>query len=328
MTKILSLVRRLIVRLTVGLALVVPALTAPSFGAEVTPLVSVDWLKAHLNDSDLVALDIRSAIDGGGLKAYEAGHIPGSVHSDYDKAGWRVTRGNVPFMVPTTPELEKLIGDLGIDEDTHVVVVPAGVNALDFGAAARTYWTLKYAGVKNVSILDGGIAAWKQAGLPTESGDRKPSPKIFSATVDKSILALASDVEAIEKSGSAKLVDARPASFFLGKEKAPASKAYGHIPGAVDIDSSEFYDATTNKLKPKAELAEIAKDVTSGPTVTYCNTGHWAATDWFVLHELLGNTSARLYAGSMVEWTSKPDRPVASSRTKWDDLKKALGLGS
>ena len=72
-----------------------------------------------------------------------AAHIPGSVHSDYDKAGWRVTRNNVPFMVPTAPELEKLIGDLGIDEDSHVVVVPAGVNVHDFGSAARTYWTLK-----------------------------------------------------------------------------------------------------------------------------------------------------------------------------------------
>ena len=100
----------------------------------------------------------------------QAAHIPGSVHSDYDKAGWRVTRNNVPFMVPTAPELEKLIGDLGIDENSHVVVVPAGVNVLDFGSAARAYWTLKYVGVKNVSILDGGIAAWRQAGLPIESG--------------------------------------------------------------------------------------------------------------------------------------------------------------
>ena len=328
MTKIFAFTRRVAARLAVGLALVVPALTAPSFGAEVTPLVGVDWLKAHLNDKDLVVLDIRSAIDGGGLKAYQTAHIPGSVHSDYDKAGWRVTRDNVPFMVPTTPELEKLIGELGIDEDTRVVVVPAGVNALDFGSAARTYWTLKYVGVKKASILDGGVAAWKAAGLSTESGDRKPSPKIFTATLDKSILAVASDVEAIEKNGGARLVDARPASFFAGKEKAPASKAYGHIPGALNIDSSDFYDAKTNKLKPKAALAHIASDVKSGPTVAYCNTGHWAATDWFVLHELLGNTAARLYAGSMVEWTSKPDRPIASSRTKWDDLKKALGLGS
>ena len=155
------------------------------------PLVSVEWLNSHLRDANLVVLDIRSAIDGGGAEAYAQAHIPGAVHSDYDKAGWRVTRNNVPFMVPTTPELEKLIGDLGIDEDSHVVVVPAGVNVLDFGSAARTYWTLKYVGVANVSILDGGLAAWKAAGFALDSGAHAPSPAIFTATLDKSLLAQA-----------------------------------------------------------------------------------------------------------------------------------------
>ena len=304
------------------------AMAASVAGAHAEPLVTATVAQRPSRRSNLVVLDIRSAIDGGGAQAYAAGHIPGSVHSDYDKAGWRVTRNDVPFMVPTAPELEKLIGDLGIDEDSHVVVVPAGVNVLDFGSAARTYWTLKYVGVKDVSILDGGVAAWRQAGLPVESGVKTPSPKIFTATVDKSILAEAREVETIEGKGGATLVDARPASFFSGKEKAPASQAYGHIPGAVNIDSAEFYDPKTNRLKPKAELAAIANAVPAGPAVTYCNTGHWAATDWFVLHEVLGRKDARLYAGSMVEWTSNASRPLESSRTKWDDLKKALGLGS
>jgi thiosulfate/3-mercaptopyruvate sulfurtransferase len=292
------------------------------------PLVTAEWLNTHRSDPNLVVLDIRSAIDGGGAQAYASGHVPGSIHSDYDKAGWRVTRNNVPFMVPTAPELEKLIGDLGIDEDSHVVVVPAGVSVLDFGSAARTYWTLKYAGVKDVSILDGGVAAWRQAGFPLESGVKAPAPKIFTATLDKSILAEVGEVEAIEAKGGATLVDARPASFFSGKEKAPASQAYGHIPGALSIDSAGFYDLKTNRLKPKEELAAIAGSVPGGPAVSYCNTGHWAATDWFVLHELLGRKNTRLYAGSMVEWTNNKNRPIESSRTKWDDLKKALGLGT
>jgi len=304
------------------------ALAASAAGVHAEPLVSVQWLNTHHADPDLVVLDIRSAIDGGGAQAFAAAHIPGSVHSDYDKAGWRVTRNNVPFMVPTTAELEKLIGDLGIDEDSHVIVVPAGVNVLDFGSAARTYWTLKYAGVKNLSILDGGIAAWRQAGLPTESGTRTPSPKIFTAAVDKSILAEAGNVESIERKGGATLIDARPASFFLGKEKAPASQAYGHIPGALSVDSARFYDPTTNRLKSKAELIAIVNTVPEGAAVSYCNTGHWASTDWFVLHELLGRKETRLYAGSMVDWTSNANRPIESSRTKWDDLKKTLGLGS
>jgi thiosulfate/3-mercaptopyruvate sulfurtransferase len=304
------------------------ASTAGVHAAETQPLVQAAWLNSHLRNANVVVLDIRSAIDGGGAKAYEAAHIPGSVHSDYDKAGWRVTRNNVPFTVPTAPELEKLIGDLGIDEDSHVIVVPAGVNVLDFGSAARTYWTLKIAGVKDVSILDGGVAAWNLAGFATERGVKTPSPKIFSATLDKSIWAEAPEVEKLQASGSATLVDARPASFFLGHEKAPNAAAYGHIPGALSLDSAEFYDPKTNRLKPAAELAEIASYLPAGPAVTYCNTGHWASTDWFVLHEVLGRKEARLYAGSMVEWTSNANRPVESARTKWDDLKKKLGIGS
>ena len=120
-------------------------------------------------------------IDGGGTKAYEEAHIPGSIHSDYDKDGWRVTRNDVPFMLPSVAQLEKLIGDLGIDEDSHVVVVPAGVNVLDFGSAARAYWTLKYAGVKDVSILDGGVAAWRQAGFPVESALNHRPPAVIPA---------------------------------------------------------------------------------------------------------------------------------------------------
>ncbi len=308
------------------------ALAASAAGAHAAnlaePLVTPAWLNGHLHDSKVVVLDIRSAIDGSTPEAFAQGHIPGAVHSDYDKGGWRVERNGVPFMVPTTAELEKLIGELGIDEDSHVVVVPAGVNVLDFGAAARTFWTLKYSGVANVSILDGGLAAWKVAGLKLDTGAHAPSPAIFTATIDKGILALGSDVEKFEASGGVTLIDARPPSFYSGKEKAPASQAYGRIPGALSLDSAEFYDVAANRLKPKAELAALATHLPAGPAVTYCNTGHWAATDWFVLHELLGRSNARLYAGSMVEWTSIASRPVESARTKWDDLKKKLGLGS
>jgi thiosulfate/3-mercaptopyruvate sulfurtransferase len=301
-------------------------LAAPAAAGQ--PLVSPQWLSEHLDDAGLVVLDVRSAIDGGGEKAYRAAHIPGSIHSDYDKSGWRVTVHNVPFMLPSILEIQNLIGDLGIDENSHVVVVPAGVSFTDFGSAARVYWTLKVAGVPNVSILDGGVAAWKAAGLPTQSGPSPtPTPKMLEAEGDKSSLAELADVVRIQQTGGATLVDARPASFFDGKERAPKVAAYGHIPGAVDLDSNEFYDDKANRLKPLAELAAIAARIPDGPVVTYCNTGHWSATDWFVLHELLGRKDVKLYDGSMVEWTMDPRRPVASSRTKWDDLKKRLGLG-
>lgn len=295
---------------------------------EAQPLVTVEWLKQKLADPTVFVLDIRSAIDGGGAEAYARGHIPGAVHSDYDKAGWRVTRDGVGFMLPTLAQLEKLIGELGIDEDKHVVVVPAGVHQTDFGSAARVYWTLKIAGLTRVSILDGGYAAWTaEPANPVETRINPPSPTIFTVAFNKSLLAELAEVERISKSGGATLVDARSASLFAGKEKGQAG-AYGHIPGAINVDSASFYDAARNRLKSQAELERIAQSIPSGAVVSYCNTGHWAATNWFVLHELLGRKNVSLYDGSMLEWAADASRPVESSRTKWDDLKKALGLGS
>jgi thiosulfate/3-mercaptopyruvate sulfurtransferase len=190
--------------------------------------------------------------------------------------------------------------------------------------AARGSIGLKVAGHPAVSILDGGFAAWQAASYPVETGKSAPTPKIFSAKLDERLLAEVS----CGRNTEATLVDARRASYFEGKEKAPASKAYGHIPGAVNLDSASFYDPATNRLRSKAQLAKIAASLPPGPVVAYCNTGHWAATDWFVLSVVLGRPDVRLYDGSMVEWTADARRPVAGSRTRLDDLKKALGLGS
>ena len=278
------------------------------------PLVTPAWLNSHRADPGVVVLDIRSAIDGGGAEAFAQGHIPGAVHSDYDKAGWRVTRNDVPFMLPTTAELEKLIGELGIDEDSHVVVVPAGVNVLDFGSAARIYWTLKDR--RRRQRLDPRRRPRRLEGGGLSARDRHAhaiAEDLHRQRSTTALLALAPDVEKIEQNGGATLVDARPASFFPGKEKAPASAAYGHIPGAINVDSANFYDPATNRLQAaSSELAAIASAIPAGPVVTYCNTGHWAATDWFVLHELLGRSDVRLYAGSMVEWTSRCQPPDCS----------------
>jgi len=315
---------RLLGPLRVLTAVLVCTLAAAGHAA---PLVSAEWLAAHRSDPAVVVLDVRSVIDGGG--AYARAHIPGAVHSDYDRAGWRVTRGGVPFLLPGVAELEKLIGELGIDEDSHVIVVPAGVHANDFGAAARVYWTLKVAGLAQISILDGGFAAWTADGArPVESGINSPAPKIFTATIDRRLSADTSDVEQAAREHGATLIDARPATFFLGREKAASVSAYGHIAAALNLDHSAFYDAGTNRLKPTAELAAVAARIPAGRAIAYCNTGHWAATDWFVLSEILGRKDVKLYYGSMVDWTSDASRPLVSARTKWDDLKKKLGFGS
>jgi thiosulfate/3-mercaptopyruvate sulfurtransferase len=288
--------------------------TAHTTADVIEPLISVPWLKSHLGDKNLVILDIRSADDSQTANDFSQGHISGAIHSDFDTAGWRTTRDELPLMLPAVPQLEVLIGDLGIDENSDVVVVPAGTDATDFGSAARVYWTLKVSGIKSVSILDGGFAAWRAApNSAVAIGVTQPSPVIFSATIDKKPLAEVGEVEMIEHTGGAALVDARPTSFFSGREKVAVVKAYGHIPGALNLDSATFYDATTNRLKPKVDLAKIASSLPEGPIVTYCNSGHWSSTDWFVLSELLDRSDVKLYYGSMIEWTADPRHRVETT---------------
>lgn len=309
------------VRRLVAAAAFAAAVASPAAAAD--PLVSVDWLNSH--KAEVVVIDVRSKEEG--ANSYAAGHIPGAISADFEHAGWRVTRDGVPLSVPTKEQLEKLIGGLGISNDTQVVVVPAGENVQDFGAGARVFWTLKYSGLKEVSLLDGGFKAWKDAKLPVDTVEVEPKPQTFAVNFNDRLRVELKEVEQLQSKGGATFVDARPPAQFAGKVKTPTVQAYGHLPGAVNIDSAAYFDNTTHKLKPKAELASLSERV-KGPAVSYCNTGHLASTDWFVLHEVLGRTDTRLYAGSMTEWTRDASRPVESERTKWDDLKQKLGIAN
>src|ERR1700686_280161 len=125
--------------------------------ADVTPLVSTQWLAGHLGDPAVRIVDIRSAVDGGARAAYEAAHVPGAVHTDYAKDGWRATKGMATGLLPDATTLAQLIGRLGVTPAHHVVIASGGTTAGDFSAAARVYWTFKTAGHGAVSILDGGM---------------------------------------------------------------------------------------------------------------------------------------------------------------------------
>ena len=112
----------------------------------VEPTVSSNWLSKNMNNPNVFILDVRNKIDGGGYEAFKLEHIPGSVHSDYLKAGWRATVKGVVGQFPGSKSLGELIGGLGIDNKKHVVIVYGGVSSVDFGSAARVYWTFKTIG--------------------------------------------------------------------------------------------------------------------------------------------------------------------------------------
>jgi thiosulfate/3-mercaptopyruvate sulfurtransferase len=267
------------------------------------PLVSPAWLAEDAGE--VLVLDIRPA------DAFTAAHIAGAVHSDYAADGWRVTAGTAGGLLPDPARLAALFGRLGIEPTRPVVVVSAGQTPSDFSAAARVYWTLKVSGHRRVSILDGGFAAWTGAGLPTVAGPSQPRAAApYPLRLDASIRAIAADVErAVSEKGRA-LVDGRSRAQFEGAEKSPQVARPGRLPGAVHVDHAQAFEAGTGRLRAPAQLEALFAPVPDGPAVSYCNTGHLASTNWFVLSEVLKRPGVTLYDGSMSEWAGDPAHPV------------------
>ena len=279
-----------------------------------SPLVGVEDLAAALPDLGIVVLDIRSAVDGGRRAAFEAGHVPGAVHTDYVADGWRVVRDGGAGMLPEPDQLSELFARLGIQPQSHVIVVPAGVSAGDFAAASRIYWTLKMAGHDGVSMLDGGFAAWAASGQPVATGPDTPqAAPPYRVRVREHGRATLADVEQAVAGGSGRLLDARNRASFEGGEKSPQATRAGRLPGALHQEGSEAYDPRRNRLRSPDDLERVfAGTSPEGPLIPYCNTGQQAATNWFVLSEILGREDVRLYDGSMSEWTHDPARAVES----------------
>ena len=301
------------------------------FALASTPLVSVDWLSKNLQTPELVIIDLRNSLDGGGYDTFLEGHIPGSIHSDYMKAGWRVARNDIPGLIPSEEQFQTLARSLGINQESHVIIVPAGVSSTDFGSSARAYWTFKSFGHEKVSILNGGWAKWNETypsqierGAPTA-----PKNGSFNASFINDDYIDTKGVEQVvmDKISNIILLDGRPEKQFWGEEKHPKVLAAGHIPGATLLTQSNAYDEINNKLKSTNALKEIYGDIQSKPVVSYCNTGHWAAMNWFVLSELLGNENVTLYDGSMVEWTKDSNRPLIKEKSNFTKIKEFFRLG-
>lgn len=295
-----------------------PAAAVP---AATSALLKPQDLKAVLGQPDVRILDIRAEKD------YAAGHIPGAINTPY--ALYRGPQDN-PGALQSEAKLTEVLRKAGLDTNSRVVVVHAGSDHTDFGAAARVYWTLKAGGLTRLSIADGGTAAWKAAGGALETAAPNVAPSQFSYRYDKSMIATKDEIAAAVQAGKAPvLLDARPASFFKGEQRADASARYGTLPGARALDNAGFFAKGQVTLKPDAELRTLVQQagVDSAPTVSFCNTGHWAATNWFVLSEIAGNKNVKLYPESVVEW-SKSDLPMDNEPSRvtalLQDAKRSL----
>ena len=280
------------------------ALTVASFSASALasqPLLSSAELQAKLSDANVRVIDIRDP------KSYATNHIPGAVNAPYGT--WRGPASN-PGELPALPKLTTLVQSLGLSPSTHAVIVSSGADATDFGASARVYWTLKVLGLKDLSVLNGGLKAWTTAGLPQNNAAVKVAASNFQPQIDKSLVATKEELVARVKSGDAALIDARPADFFKGDTRHVAASVPGTLQGAVNVEHDKWFAPGTSTFVSTDQAQKVAATSAIDPakeTVSFCNTGHWAATNWFAMSEVLGQKNVKLYAGSMVEWSQDPN---------------------
>jgi thiosulfate/3-mercaptopyruvate sulfurtransferase len=277
------------------------------------PLVTPEWLAQRLGGHDLLIIDIRSVVDGGARAAYEAGHIPRAIHTDYAKDGWRATKGMAAGLLPEPAALAALLAGVGLAPHRCAVIVSAGTTVGDFSAAARVYWTLKVAGHEQVSILSGGMVGWRRdPQRPIETGGGRAAEAVppYPVKLVPALRAQLAAVEAAASDRSAVLLDSRALNYFEGRAKSPQVARPGRLPGAALLDHAVAFDTTAMGLKPKTELEKLYAAVPVKPVINYCNTGHQAATNWFVLSEVLRRPDVSLYDGSLSEWAEVPSRLV------------------
>lgn len=272
--------------------------------AEVGKLLTPVELAPLVEAGRVVVLDVRDTAPGEAGSPYEAGHIPGAVSVPYGK--WRGPAAN-PGQLPEHDELEALVQRAGIDGTKPVVIVHAGSDATDFGTAARVYWTLAMLNLPELAILNGGMGAWEQAGLPVSTEPVVVAPSSFETEPDLSLVATREEIEReIGSGGNGRLLDARPEGFFWGKLWHDAAHRPGTIPGAANFAYTSWFPGGGPLIAPPEEARRITQEngLDQTPiTVSFCNTGHWAAINWFALSELAGVPGVKLYPESVVDWS-------------------------
>ncbi|MFC6009472.1 sulfurtransferase [Nocardia lasii] len=266
-------------------------------------LISSAELREELSDKAIHLLDVRWALgDPDGPQHYLDGHIPGAVFVDLETelaAAPSPARGRHPLPDPGT--FEKCARSWGLNEGEPVVVYDATGGM----AAARAWWLLRWAGVENVRILDGGLPAWLATGGELATG-AEPDPVDGDLVVRPGGLpVIDADIAA---TWSGVLLDARAAERYRGDVE-PIDPRAGHIPGAHSAPTAENLTPTGHFRTPEELRARFAPH-TPGPIAVYCGSGVTAAHQIAAL--AVAGIDAALYPGSWSQWSNDPKRPVAT----------------
>jgi thiosulfate/3-mercaptopyruvate sulfurtransferase len=293
------------------------------------PVVSAKWLAE--NQSAVQILEIRSDMDSfkaqpefeldkktGKKSLIEVGgHIQNASILDFKKI--RVERTidgkKIKYLIPEKTDFQKLIQATGINADKPIVLVPVGMSISDIDEALRAYWQFKVYGEDNIAVLDGGMAGWLIEGRPYTTRIESKSNGSWVATAERNELIAGSDEVAVaSKNGEVTLLDARQPAQFYGLSKRAYVGGYGHIAGAKDFSPELMVKSVNGALYfwDKNTYNALLKDKginSQAPIISYCNSGHLAAGGWFLMSELVGNKTTKLYDGSLYLWTME-GRPL------------------
>ena len=269
--------------------------------------ITVDELvEAMLSSRPPVVLDVRWRLgDSAGHDHYRAGHLPGSVYVDLDTelaAPPTPEAGRHPL--PALADLQAAARRWGIDVGSRVVVY----DDWEGKASARARWLLRWAGLTDVRILDGGIGAWKAAGMRISTGDATPRVGTVVLTEGRLPTVTIDQVAALDPAQTL-LLDARATERFTG-ESEPVDPRPGHIPGAVSAPTGDNVDAD-GRFLPTAQLRDRfeALGAADREVVVYCGSGVTAAHQIAALAD--AGIEATLFPGSYSQWSSDASRPVA-----------------
>ncbi|MGJ7921856.1 sulfurtransferase [Neobacillus sp. LXY-4] len=275
-------------------------------------IVDNEWLKQHLSDPKVRVVDCRFYLGkpDEGKKEYLADHISGAVylHLEHDLSA-PVTDHGGRHPLPDINELKGKLEQAGIDSDTTVIAYDQGDGAF----AARLYWLLNYLGHGKVAVLNGGYAAWKEAGYPVDNEIPSYPAASFDVQINQDIIASFQDVKQVvsDNNGEIVLIDSRDPKRFQGIEE-PIDKKAGHIPGAVNKNWVEglekgFYKTASEQEKRFEEYSK------QQPLIVYCGSGVTATPNFIALKEA-GYENVRLYVGSFSDWISYDENEVHTGK--------------
>ena len=280
-----------------------------------TTLIEPAELAAHTHDPDWVVLDCRFELakPAWGEAEYARGHVPNALYAHLDRdlsSAVTATSGRHPL--PPRDGFSATLGRWGVDGKVQIVAYDQGSGA----HASRLWWLARWAGHARVAVVNGGFAAWQQAGLPISDQPTVRRARSFVPSHVPAEFATTAEVAEILAAGELSrgqrvLVDARAADRFAGQNETLDPVA-GHVPGARNHPFMRNLDAQ-GRFLPAATLRsqwlETLQGQTPSNTIAMCGSGVTACHNLLAL-EVAGLTGARLYAGSWSEWIRDAAHPV------------------